>query len=321
MAGEILSERRVIGAFRLGLETLDSTAWTSDLSSYIATKQISGEEYGWLGQVPTFKENMGDLTVEKMTENLYQIRNKKFHAAMEIQEDVFTDDGWGQVTQAVGELAGQSVDHFAELLSELLVNGEQAECYDGLPFFSTLHKESRSPVQSNITQVSIAAIGNEIGPTFTGSLTSITPDAMEKAIFRGVKAMRRIVDGTGERKVNMNVRGITVMVGPELEEAAYGAVMNDRLAQGKNSTLKNASFNVKVEVNPYIDAGNEFYIFRTDRNVKPLIRQEKKTPKLDVLGPESDHCIKTGMVLMKASTTRNVGFGMWQLAQKMRFVS
>ena len=93
--------------------------------------------YGWLGQVPSLEEWIGDRTVQSMRDYGYSVRNRSYANAIEVRRPEIEDDQYGVYTPLFSELGRSAADFPSELVFGVLkANGV---CYDGQNFFDTDH--------------------------------------------------------------------------------------------------------------------------------------------------------------------------------------
>ncbi|MBI1262956.1 MAG: hypothetical protein GC184_14660 [Rhizobiales bacterium] len=99
----------------------------------------SQEVYGWLGQMPGFREWIGERVIKNLKQHDYTIKNKKFESSIAVNRDHIEDDTYGVFTPMVSEMGRLSAVHPDELIFGLLKTGFAKTCYDGQYFFDTDH--------------------------------------------------------------------------------------------------------------------------------------------------------------------------------------
>jgi len=72
------------------------------------TSTTRENEYGWLGQMPRFREWIGDRLVNSIASSGYTIRNKPFEQTVGVDRDDIEDDNIGIYAPLFAEL-GRSV--------------------------------------------------------------------------------------------------------------------------------------------------------------------------------------------------------------------
>ena len=289
-------------------------AWI-DLLSIPFDSDSALETYAWLGTPPGLTEVKGEKRAEEAAEYFYQIRNRVYQGGLNIKREDVERDKTGQVLAQVDEFAVRCVNHWAELMSTLILAGTGTtlgKCYDGQNFFSASHGERKSGTQKNLlvyTDVPALSV-----------VASGTPTAAEavKAILGIITWMLGIKDDQG-KPMNEDAKNFIVMTSPALWMYLVPAIVNPTISGGDTNTLeslKRDGFNVSVVPNPRLTYTVDFDVYRADAPLKPFIRQEEipLENNVDVFGPESEHYRLNDQMLVKAYTRRAVGFGRWQYA-------
>lgn len=99
----------------------------------------SKETYAWLGQLPGFREWIGDRVIQNLKQHDYTIKNRKFESTIGVSRDEIEDDEYGVYSPLVSEMGRLSAVHPDELVFGLLQTGFTGLCYDGQYFFDTDH--------------------------------------------------------------------------------------------------------------------------------------------------------------------------------------
>ena len=308
MGASVLSSRAIIGEFYAKLAQEISGTWIEKISNYFTSDQES-ETYNWLGMSPAMREWIGGRHAKGFSSNGITIANKEYEATLEVLVKDLRRDKTGQILTRVRELAIRTNSHWASLLSTIIQAGESTVCYDGQYFFDTDHSEGSSGTLSNDVSVDISALP----ASAHGSTTSPSVEEMSQCIFKGIQAIVGFKDDQGE-PMNENASNFLVMVPTSLSEAAYGAISKQLIGAGESNTLKASNFNIEVAVNPRLTWTAAFPVFRTDGEVKPLIRQEEEGVKIDAVAEGSELEFNDKKHHYGVSTSRNVGYGYWQQA-------
>lgn len=140
------------------LTTSLSAAFTRGLAGVtpqylrIATEVPSGSAsntYGWLSDLPTIKEWVGERQFAQLSQYGYTIANKTWENSIRVKRENIEDDQIGQYS-VIAQAFGQQVAEFPDTLSfPLLVAGFTTLCFDGQNFFDTDHPMAGS-TYSNI---------------------------------------------------------------------------------------------------------------------------------------------------------------------------
>ncbi len=303
-----LSSRAIIGRFYQTLEAVLGASWVSRISMLFQSDQES-ETYKWLGMSPALREWIGGRNAKGLRENGITIDNKKYEATLEIDVDDLRRDKTGQILTRVDELADRVNEHWAKLLSTLLISAETAVCYDGEYFFDGDHSEGDSGSQSNDLSVDIS----ELPVEKHGSTTVPSVEEMELAILQAVQAIYGFKDDQGE-PMNAMAKEFLLMVPVPFLSIALAACKNPVLTSGKTNTIANnqAEFNIIPVANPRLTWTTKLALFRTDGRAKPLIRQEEQEMEVTAIAEGSEEEFKHNRHLYGVKTLRNVGFGYWQ---------
>lgn len=97
------------------------------------------QTYGFLGDLPVFREWVGEKRIRSLKEKAYSLINRDFEATIGIHKNQINDDALGiyaPIVQGWGQDAGDLKDSLA---FEALRLGHQRECFDGQNFFDTDH--------------------------------------------------------------------------------------------------------------------------------------------------------------------------------------
>jgi len=176
-----LSSRAIIGTFYEVLEVTAADSWVNPLSMLFESNQES-ETYKWLGMSPVMREWIGGRLAKGLRDNGVTIANKKFEATLEIPVDWMRRDKTGQILIRINEMAKRANNHWAQLLSTLILNGASQLCYDGQYYFDTDHSEGDSGVQSNSISYDVV------------TPTAPTSSEMQSAILTAVQQMYALFD-------------------------------------------------------------------------------------------------------------------------------
>lgn len=104
--------------------------------------------YGWLGQVPSLEEWIGERTVQSMRDYGYALRNKSYANAIEVLRPEIEDDQYGVYAPLFSELGRSSAAFPNELVFGVLK--DNGVCYDGQNFFDTDHPGHEGDDVSNL---------------------------------------------------------------------------------------------------------------------------------------------------------------------------
>lgn len=308
MSFSTLSSRAIIGSFYRQLEQDTGESWINRTSMLFSSNQES-ETYAWLGQVPTLREWIGGRLTKPIREDGITITNKVFEATLEIPVDWMMRDKTGQIQVRIGELATRANSHWADLLSTLIIAGESATCYDGQYFFDTDHSEGDSGSQSNDISVDIT------------TTTAPTASEMQTAILTATQTLLGFKDDQGQ-PCNTAARQFTVMVPVPFLSAAAAALGSSIISTSDSNIKAVASlggFGYELAINPRLTWTTKLALFRSDGQLKPLIRQEEQGVQIAAVAEGSELAFNERIHRYGVSAKRNVGYGDWKHACLVTF--
>lgn len=241
----------------------------------------SSETYPWLGAVPKMGEWKDERIPQAMLEHNFTIANRDFEASIAVDRNAIEDEQYGQIEVRVKELATEAVRFFDELAFTLMGQGTQTSgsagtiydgvtltAYDGKAFFATNHSEGDSGTQSN-----------------RGS-SALSASALQSAIT----SMKKFKNDKGKPA---HVRPNLLTVPNDLEWEAK-ELLNSQFYPEEGTTTNKMAVNVlkgslNLLVNDYLTDTDNWFIFDTNRVVKPMILQLRQDPRFTSLvsGTES----------------------------------
>lgn len=317
MGAGTLGSRAIIGEFFHRLSQLTGASWIDAVSMYFKSDQES-ETYPWLGQVPQMRQWVGGRQAKGLREQGITIQNLDFEATLEVLTKEIRRDKTSQVMIRIGELAKRTLSHWNKLLSAALVLGTSTDCYDGQYFFDSDHSEGDSGTQKNLLTSS------EVTALNISTATAPTAAEMVGAILGVVAYMLAYVDDQGE-PMNEDAREFMVMVGtPALWTALAGALGSSTIVSG-GAAVTNVlgtleDFKIRGVFNPRLSALTaQMMIFRTDSDVKAMIRQEEVPITMSAIAEGSELEFKENKHQYGVYASRNVGYGYWQNASYSTF--
>ena len=99
----------------------------------------SGNNYGWLGDIPGVREWIGDRHIKQLDETAYRIENRLFEGTVAIRRTDIEDGNLGSYTVRTRQLADRAAKHPDQLVFEAVREGFTTRCFDGQNFFDTEH--------------------------------------------------------------------------------------------------------------------------------------------------------------------------------------
>ena len=307
----VLSSRAVIGEIMLALDRANTAGWVDAVSMQIDSTQDE-EKYGWLGMTPQLREWTGGRQAKGLREFEYTIKNKHYEATLDVPVRHMRRDQFGQTQRRIADLAGRAADHWASLLSTLIINGESTAGYDGQFFFDTDHSEGDSGTQSNDISVDISAAPTSVH----GATTAPSVEEFQYVVTSAIQQMLGFKDDQGE-PMNDTATQFLVMVPPSLWMTGSRALSVVDRGSGFASQLDVSvnDFQVRLAANARLSAWTtKVAVFRTDGSVKPLIRQAETGVNVSAKAEGSEYEFDNDAHQYGVDTWRNVGYGFWQAA-------
>lgn len=247
----------------------------------VITSTKSSETYPWLGGVPKMHEWKDERIPQGLLEHNFTIANRDWEASIAVDRNAIEDEQYGQINVRIRELATEAARFFDELGFTLIGQGTRTTgtagtiyegvalaCYDSKAFFATDHEEGESGTQSN-----------------RGS-----SDLSASALQASITAMRKFKNDKGKPA---HVKPNLLVVPPDLEWEAKELLNSAYYPEEGTTTVKMAVNVLKgaldLLINDYLTDSDNWYVFDTDRVVKPLLLQLRQDPRFTSLtqGTES----------------------------------
>lgn len=289
-------DKALTAAFRETLGELMKDGYRGDEMRLrlVTDSKGSSEKYGWLGDVPVVREWLGNKTAETLKDYSFEIQNRDFYSAIEIDRNELDDDRVDMIRPRIGMLSRAVMDHMADLIIELLKAGDTGLAYDGLAFFSNA---TGARVNDNLlagTGITVAQI--------QADLASARAAAMAFKTDQG-------------RYMRINLDTIVCPAG--LEMKMLQAIHSDLAGAGGekiHNPLKDW-FKAVVPV-PELDDddANDWYAFASGYSIKPFIYQKRSGPTLMT---DDTEVKKNRKLVFSAEMRGNAGYGFPQLAIKV----
>lgn len=251
----------------------------------------SQEDYGWLGDVPSLREWIGDKSVAALNDYKYTIRNRDFYAGFAIDRNELEDEQISAIMPRVDMLSMRASQFPADLILELITNGETGLAYDGAAFFS-----NRTAPNDNL----LAGTGTTL--------------AQIKADIQTARAnMMRFESDQGKA---MGLMLDTLLVPPELEATFLEAVGTPNLiTTGQGAQINPiANWISRVITVPELTDSTDWYGFATGFPLRPFVFQTRKNP-IPVLDDTQEK--RNRKLEYTVEMRGNAGYGFWQMAVKV----
>lgn len=252
----------------------------------IVPSTTESEIYAWLGDIPGMREWVGEREIQNLTGSDYTIKNKKFELTVGVPRDAVEDDKLGLYNTNIQMLGESCAMHPDKLVFGLLKDGFTLKCYDGEPFFSDKHKVGKKAA-SNISHA---------------------PLTLESYIA----ARTSMLSLTNSKGTALSIVPNLLVVPPALEAKAREILVAD-IVNGTRNTMAGTAEALMV---PEL-AGNDtaWFLLATQRPIKPLIYQQRRTAKFVSMTDEKDDNVFWNDTFVYGGDSRgNAGYGFWQMA-------
>lgn len=249
------------------------------------------EGYGWLADLPTMREWVGEREIKNIVMHGYTITNKDYEATIGVGRNNIEDDNLGMFAPIFKDLATKAKENPDRLIFELLVKSFENKCYDGSPFISNQHKTELSNnkpiVQSNKGTKKLSAVS-----------------------YGEARAqMMTIKDCNGK---SLKIVPNLLVVSPTNEALAKTLMMAETINGITNIYKGTAEVLVVTEL---IDTPEAWFLLCTNKTIRPFIYQNRKEPKLVSKTAETDDNVFFEKTYYYGVDSRgNAGYGLWQLA-------
>lgn len=135
------------------------------------------EDYGWIENIPSVREWVGDRVIHQLVAAGYTIKNRIFESTVTVPRTSIEDDKIGLFRPMFEELGLGAKINPDKLLFKLMNDGFTTNCYDGQFFFDTDH-----PVVNSSNQTT--SVSNFGGGSGTPWFLLDTSRAMRPFIFQ-----------------------------------------------------------------------------------------------------------------------------------------
>lgn len=140
----MLVNRAGLDAMFSGFNTFFSTAFSGATTHYKSVAMVipsrgREEKYGFLGQIPTVREWVGDRVIKNLSAHDFTITNKTFESTISVKRVDVEDDRYGVLAPAFSEMGKAAAEQPDKLVFGLLGRGFTEPCYDSQNFFDTDH--------------------------------------------------------------------------------------------------------------------------------------------------------------------------------------
>ncbi len=275
----------------------------------------AAEIHRFLGHVPQMREWGTGRLAKGLLSETYVVENMKYEATMEVDEDELEDDQTGQISIRTQELAQAAADHPANMIADLLINGEAAgfHSYDGVPFFSDAHVSGDSGAQSNKLDFDISA-KMPAEPNTPNQASVLT---MQQAFSDALAQMMTFKDDRGD-VMNIGASGLVVIC-HATQYMNWLKAVTAALVDNTDNVIKQFKPDV-IPMGRLTDA-SKFYLAKTDEPVRPFVFQKRKAVQFDAMDKANDEAVfMNGKLRYGVKARYRMVYGKWMYCVRVDFI-
>lgn len=292
----VILEKQLKAEFNRAYDQYVANNAYAKLFAAVATEVPSGadrEKYGFLGDIPSVKELVGDVTIGALQDYDYTIINKLFYSGISVDRNELKDDQMGILNPRIQMMVQRLRSYQGKLIANLIINGTSGLAYDASAFFA-----NRTSPNDNLL-----------------AGTGVTVATIQADIYSARAAMLKFQSNTGEV---LGLEMDTVVVPPELEGPMMEAVFSPEGVTASTTAAKTKNpINTWVKnviVLPNATDSTDWYGFCTSYPLKPFIYQNREAPwtELDDTEVKRNETYK-----FLAKMRGNAGYGLFHMGVKV----
>jgi phage major head subunit gpT-like protein len=253
------------------------------------------EKYGWLGDIPSVREWLGERVFKELRAANYIVANKLWEDSLLVPKTKLADDRAGIYAPMYAMLGQRAASHPDKLVMTAVVNGATTTCFDSQYFFDTDHSWGDSGTQSNSLTYAAA----------TG--TTPTTDEFKLAFEQAVAAMLGFLDDQGEPMTQPLVGRLDNLV-VLVPTALYATAVKATQALVVSNTTNVQVWNPTIVASPFLTDATKFYTFYVGGPLKPFVFQAREPLSRQTKGLED---IETKDAKFMTQARYNVGYLAW----------
>lgn len=252
-------------------------------------KSESGQEvYGWIGKMPQMRKWIGERQIQNLSEHDYTIKNETYESTIGLNVDDVDDNALGFYKPTVANMAKSAKLFPDKHVFSLLKIGFVEKCYDGKPFFSTVHPNGKDKY-SNMGTKKLSA--EAYGIARSSMLSIVDPDSGDV----------------------LDLDPGTLVVSPQNEAVAKRIVESEKLENGENNPYYKTAKVLMVQT--LATMPDAWFLLDTAQALKPLIYQNRKSAEFASMQSITDeHVFISNEVLHGVKARAGFGYGFWQMA-------
>ncbi|HPN32307.1 MAG TPA: Mu-like prophage major head subunit gpT family protein [bacterium] len=244
------------------------------------------ETYSYLGNFPSIKGWTDERIEEQFENNNFEITNEDWQALVRVNRDDILFDRFKLVEPHIKQMVKAAASGYIKMFINLIQNGEDKKCYDGQPFFSSLHPSANDAKQSNLLKYKLSV----------------------KAFNYAKETMRKFKAVNGDI---YNMTPNTIIAPPALESAAISIAQCERYNE-KTNMYEGVS---NVLILNELENDNEWFLadLTEDNTAKPFILQIAKDYELGLCTKlKNNSPIAHKRPVYGIDGASNAGYGFWQ---------
>ncbi|MBM3457335.1 MAG: hypothetical protein FJX77_02200 [Armatimonadetes bacterium] len=252
----------------------------------------------WLGAAPQMQTWVAEKKTRGFNRQTWSANVQNYSASTRIDLNVLRDARGNVYGGRIREMSENAARLPYNLISDLIVGGATALCYDGQYFFDTDHSEGDSGTQSN---------------KLTGAGTSQAN--IETDFYAAYAALLGFKDDAG---VAMAPSDFTPIVW-----IPVNATLDQRFSTLQGATVISQTSNVlankfRIIRDPRLTDTNDWYMFRPSSGTAPFVWGWRETPNYeDNFDSGSDEVFQTRIGTASVVARALATYGMWQSAVKV----
>jgi phage major head subunit gpT-like protein len=130
--------------FFTGVSTAFNEGFSGAKTAYkdvamVVKSDTEQNDYGWMGQIPSVREWIGERIINNLAAFSYSIKNRKFENTISVPREKIEDDTFGVFAPLFREMGKAAAEHPDQLVFSLLSLGFTTLCFDKQNFFDTDH--------------------------------------------------------------------------------------------------------------------------------------------------------------------------------------
>jgi len=241
----------------------------------------------------------GERKINNAKAYKYQLDNQSFELTIEVDRDDMEDDSIGVYSGLVDEMGMSARMWPDDLVFSTILEGENVNAYDDVPFFSNSHALGSSTIDNLFATTALTA----------SNFASVRASMMEYA---------------GEDGESLMVRPDVLLVPPALEVTARKIVQASTIVDsGTTGAVDNVLRGLcEVIVAPQLSASaggsdSTWYLLDTTRPIRPFVFQQRQAPEMVMLtNPNDEHVMMRNKFIYGVKARGAGGFGPFWLAAK-----